>query len=218
MQENKYWYLSSYPKSGNTWCRFFLHELTRLSDIKQNNHFHLDNINLNQPLSTGRIISNREWLDDQIGINSSELTDSEIETIRPNIHNQSFPEERTLRFYKIHDAFSIANKNHKKIISTKNCNGIVYLIRNPLDIAVSMESFFGWSKNQCINFLLDSNAKISTLTEGRSSQLPQYLGTWDHHVTSWTNQKNVPLLVFLVLISLFAFSFQIAPFLILLPL
>ena len=198
MQENKYWYIASYPKSGNTWCRIFLNELIRLSTnekIKKDNHFYLDNIDLNQSLSTGRIISNREWLDDQIGINSSDLTELEIENIRPNIHHQSCSNEETFRFYKIHDAFAIANKNHKRIISTKNCNGIVYIIRNPQDIAVSMESFFGWSKNKCINFLLDSNARISTSTEGRSSQVPQYLGTWEYHVNSWINQKEVPILV-----------------------
>ena len=79
MQENKYWDLASYQKSGNTWCRIFLNELVRLSNNeknKNNNHFYQDNIDLNQILSTGRIISNREWLDDQIGINSSELTES----------------------------------------------------------------------------------------------------------------------------------------------
>ena len=49
-------------------------------------------------------------------------------------------------------------------------------------------------QNQCINFLLDSNATISTSTEGRSSQVPQYLGTWDYHVNSWINQKELPIL------------------------
>ena len=198
MRENKYWYLASYPKSGNTWCRIFLNELIRLSTNeknKKNNHCYLDNIDLNHSLTTGRIISNREWFDDQIGINSSELTESEIETIRPNVHNQTFTNEKTFRIYKIHDAYAIDNKNYKRTISTKNCDGIVYIVRNPKDIAVSMESFFGLSKSKCINFLLDSNARLSTLTEGRSSQVSQYLGTWDYHVNSWINQEEVPLLV-----------------------
>ena len=168
MQENKYWYLASYPKSGNTWCRIFLNELVRLSNNeknKNNNHFYQDNIDLNQILSTGRIISNREWLDDQIGINSSELTESEIETIRPNVHNQTFNNEETFRFYKIHDAFSIANKNYKKIISTKNCNGIVYLIRT-LKILLYQWKAFWMEQSKCVNFLLDSNATLSTSKGG----------------------------------------------------
>ena len=28
-----YWYLASYPKSGNTWCRVFLTELRRLAGL-----------------------------------------------------------------------------------------------------------------------------------------------------------------------------------------
>jgi hypothetical protein len=28
-----YWYLASYPKSGNTWCRVFITELRRLAGL-----------------------------------------------------------------------------------------------------------------------------------------------------------------------------------------
>ena len=29
--QEPYWYLASYPKSGNTWCRVFITELRRLA-------------------------------------------------------------------------------------------------------------------------------------------------------------------------------------------
>ena len=30
--KNNYWYLASYPKSGNTWIRLFINELTKISE------------------------------------------------------------------------------------------------------------------------------------------------------------------------------------------
>ena len=31
--KSTYWYLASYPKSGNTWCRVFITELRRLAGL-----------------------------------------------------------------------------------------------------------------------------------------------------------------------------------------
>ena len=32
-EPENYWYLASYPKSGNTWCRLFISELRRLAGL-----------------------------------------------------------------------------------------------------------------------------------------------------------------------------------------
>ena len=151
MENSNYWYLASYPKSGNTWCRLFISELIRISASEENitmKNLHSNEINLKQSIKTGTIISQKVWFDDQIGVDSAELTESEIDNIRPKVHNQIFPYTETLRYHKVHDAFSRPDNKYQNIISTKNCEGIVYIIRNPLDIIISMESFFGWSKSK----------------------------------------------------------------------
>lgn len=198
MQANKYWFLVSYPKSGNTWCRFFISELLRISSLEENKLKRVisDEIDLFNNLKTGAIISNRFWFDDQIGIESSELTHSEIEMIRPNVHHQLWPYSESLRYHKVHDAFSKPSTRNQKIISIKNCQSIVYLIRNPLDIIISMENFFGWSRTKCINFLIDRNARLTKLSFKYTDQICQYLGDWENHVNSWTEQSEVPLSVF----------------------
>ena len=59
-EDHSYWYLASYPKSGNTWCRVFITELLRLAGDDPGGE-----LNLNKDLETGAIASSRLWLDDQ---------------------------------------------------------------------------------------------------------------------------------------------------------
>ena len=73
-EEHSYWYLASYPKSGNTWCRVFITELLRLAGDDPG-----EELNLNQDIETGAIASSRLWLDDQLGVNSCDLSFSELE-------------------------------------------------------------------------------------------------------------------------------------------
>ena len=68
-EDHSYWYLASYPKSGNTWCRVFITELMRLAGDNPG-----EELNLNQDIETGAIASSRLWLDDQLGINSCDLS------------------------------------------------------------------------------------------------------------------------------------------------
>ena len=51
--DNSYWYLASYPKSGNTWCRVFITELMRLAGDDSGHE-----LNLNQDIETGAIAKN----------------------------------------------------------------------------------------------------------------------------------------------------------------
>ena len=76
-EEHSYWYLASYPKSGNTWCRVFITELLRLAGDDPG-----EELNLNQDIETGAIASSRLWLDDQLGVNSCDLSFSELEPLR----------------------------------------------------------------------------------------------------------------------------------------
>ena len=66
---HSYWYLASYPKSGNTWCRVFIAELMRLAGDNPG-----EQINLNQDIETGAIASSRLWLDDQLAVSYTHLT------------------------------------------------------------------------------------------------------------------------------------------------
>ena len=70
-EDHTYWYLASYPKSGNTWCRVFITELLRLAGDDPGAE-----LNLNQDIETGAIASSR--LCNQLSIHQEEVSESHL--------------------------------------------------------------------------------------------------------------------------------------------
>ena len=96
-----YWYLASYPKSGNTWCRVFITELRRLSGLDGAEATKAalqqeQELVLNRGLATGSIVSSRRWLDDQLGIDSSDLSWAELDKVRGRAGHQRARAHRRL--------------------------------------------------------------------------------------------------------------------------
>lgn len=193
-----YWYIASYPKSGNTWCRIFianvLNQLTKNDSHKKFFDLQFKDFNLNKDLqNVGQIVSSRYWIDDQLGIDTSDLELDEIKNIRNKV-GESLPIfHETYRFHKIHDSFNLDKTSNVPIVSTKNCLGAIYLVRNPFDIVISLSKFFDWSYERTIKFMCDDNASLFNLDDIYLNQVPQFLGSWDYHVKSWLNQKKIPI-------------------------
>mgnify|MGYP003325529870 CR=1 FL=1 len=184
-----YWYLASYPKSGNTWCRVFITELRRLSGESEQEELHL-----NQDISTGSIASSRLWLDDQLGINTCDLSFGELDPLRGNAGTSQWVFAEGERFHKTHDAFRSPDSRGRAVVSTQGCNGVVYLLRHPEDVAISLSNFFSWPIQRCIEFLIDSEAALIPSMRHGGGQVRQHMGRWDQHVRSWSDQTVLPVL------------------------
>ena len=192
-----YWYLASYPKSGNTWCRLFISELRRLAGLdpapptaaagRDGRH--------TWPLATGSIVSSRHWLDDQLGIDSSDLRWSELDRLRGRVGHQRALYTETPRYHKVHDAFTSPDSAGQPVVPVEGCQGAVLLLRHPADVAVSLSAFFSWELERCVAFLLDDQAALSSSTNRGGDQVRQFLGTWAGHGASWVDQGRIPVLV-----------------------
>ena len=194
-----YWYLASYPKSGNTWCRLFISELRRLAG--------LDGANApaaqreegvpgrTWPLATGSIVSSRHWLDDQLGIDTSDLLWRELDKLRGRVGHQRALYADGLRYHKVHDAFISPDSGGQPVVPVEGCQGAVMVLRHPADVAVSLSAFFSWELERCVAFLLDEQAALCRSNKRGGAQVRQFLGTWAGHVASWVDQRWVPLLV-----------------------
>jgi hypothetical protein len=186
----EYWYLASYPKSGNTWCRVFITELQRLAANTEP-----EELNLNRDIETGTIASSRHWLDDQLGVNSCDLSFAELDGLRGRAGESAWLFAEGDRFHKVHDAFKSPDSRGRPVVSTAGCRGVVYILRHPEDVVVSLSHFIPWPLERCVEFLLDPNAALLPEERQGDHQVRQHMGRWDQHVRSWADQSQLPILV-----------------------
>jgi len=195
-----YWYLASYPKSGNTWCRVFITELRRLAGLDSAEataaaQQEERELRLNRDLATGSIVSSRHWLDDQLGIDSSDLNWSELDKVRGRVGHQRALYAEYLRYHKVHDAFMSHDSGGRPVVPVEGCRGAVVVIRHPADVAVSLSHFFSWPLERCVAFLLDEQAALCRSSKHGGQQVRQFMGTWANHVHSWIDQELIPVLL-----------------------
>ena len=195
-----YWYLASYPKSGNTWCRVFITELRRLAGLNSAEataaaQQEEQELRLNGDLATGSIVSSRHWLDDQLGIDSSDLSWAELDKVRGRAGHQQALYSECLRYHKVHDAFVSPDSGGRPVVPVEGCRGAVVVIRHPADVAVSLSHYFSWPLERCVAFLLDEQAGLFRSTKRGAQQVRQFMGTWANHVHSWLDQEQIPILM-----------------------
>lgn len=188
--ESGYWYLASYPKSGNTWCRVFITEIQRLSTDHESDK----QLNLNSDINTGVIASSRHWLNDQLGINTCDLAFAELDPLRGRAGQSNLLFSESERFHKTHDAFTSPDSKSRPVLSIENCKGVVYISRHPEDVAVSLSHFFDWELSKCVQSLINPDAALVPIEHAGSHQVRQYMGRWDQHVNSWLDQTSLPIL------------------------
>ena len=199
-EREPYWYLASYPKSGNTWCRVFITELRRLAgldsaDATEAAQQEERELRLNRDLATGSIVSSRHWLDDQLGIDSSDLSWAELDKVRGRAGHQRALYAECLRYHKVHDAFVSPDSAGRPVVPVEGCRGAVVVIRHPADVAVSLSHFFSWPLERCVAFLLDEQAGLCRSSKRGGQQVRQFMGTWANHVHSWADQQQIPVLL-----------------------
>jgi hypothetical protein len=172
-------WLASYPKSGNTWLRVFLANYQRLdgrpADINE-----LD-----------AIASDRRIFDEVAGVEASDLTPEEIDSLRPAVYRILAEESRETLFLKIHDAYSLT-PDGLALIAADATRGVLYVIRNPLDVAVSSAPHHGVSVDTAIGWMAQEGRTLAPAGRGLSTQLQQRLLSWSGHVLSWVDQSALP--------------------------
>jgi aryl sulfotransferase len=173
-------WLASYPKSGNTWIRAFMSGLLGNAD---------EDISINQ-MKTDAIFSSRPLFDIITGIESSNLTADEIDGLRPMVYNYLAKTSKRPLFIKVHDAYTYL-EDGTPLLGTANAKAI-YILRNPLDVAVS----FANHASQSINRIITDMSNADNAFCGSKTRLPnqtrQKLLSWSAHVESWANAKELP--------------------------
>ncbi len=178
-------WLASYLKSGNTWLRIFINNLRSKSEHP---------ININDLSRHEPIASSREEFDNLLGVESSDLTFEEIEGYRPAVYRHMAHTSPDMLMLKIHDAYTLS-KQGIPIVPEDVTHGAIYILRNPLDVAVSMSHFLKRDIDSVLDIMGCENIAFAATRQKLFIQLLQRTLSWSKHVTSWIDLPPFPVLV-----------------------
>ena len=179
-------WLASYPKSGNTWLRFFIVSLLlkennevslkHLEGIKQfPTNYHFRGFNLSKP-DLGKLNKIcKYWTAAQKIINS----------------------DNKIRFFKTHNALCKLDNNI--FTNEENTLGTIHIVRDPRNVLSSVNNHFHHkSLEESKKFILDERKGIfnkSKIEQSNIFTLPQVIGSWKTHYNSWKLIRKNYLLV-----------------------
>jgi hypothetical protein len=171
-------YLASYPRSGNTFLRALLANYFSRADValstQQIAHFGFGEHD--EPLmrrcsgveGEWRTVED-EWLARRSYFNATRLMEGEGAVLfKTHTLNGSAFGEPAFRF--------------------EPADRIVYVVRHPLDVAVSGAAFFGIDQKQMAARILLPGA--TNQSDGRHFEIT---GSWREHVGGWLNETRVPI-------------------------
>jgi len=173
-------WLASYPKSGNTWIRAFLANLVANRS---------DPVPLNDLPKYCDDEARPEFFGAVAGKPSTGLSLDEIAEFRPRVHALIAANARGTRFVKTHNYWGAFNGH--PLHNAEVTAGAIYVVRNPLDVAVSMTHHFGLTADEAIERL--GNEAVATANDALF--VTQLLGSWSLHVKSWADLESERILV-----------------------
>ncbi len=165
-------WLASYPKSGNTWMRAFLANLVadRAGPVEPN-----------ELRDYGDAEAAADRYSEIAGRPSMELDPGELAALRIPVHALIAQRARGTRLVKTHN-FNGSFEGHP-LINWQVTAGAIYLIRNPLDVAVSMTHHFGLALDEAIARLGDD--RVASINDVLFAS--HFIGSWSTHVGSWAD-------------------------------
>ena len=171
-------WISSYPKSGNTWLRslisnyffskdgnFSFELIKQIDSFPSSKFFRNYEDKFEKPEDTSKY-----WIKEQEKINSL---------------NKIF-------FLKTHNALCKINGN--KFTDQNNTLAAIYLVRDPRNVITSIANHYQITTQNAFDFMKDKNRGIIE-REGNRYTGFQPLFSWDLHLKSWTENTLYPSLI-----------------------
>jgi hypothetical protein len=168
-------WLASYPKSGNTWMRAFIHNLLR--DPR-------DGYDINRLGEFSFSDSTLHFYKEHIGKPVPEWTNQDIMAVRWKVQRDIGKLSTDDVFVKTHNAH-IEFDGHP-MINMDLSAGAIYIVRNPLDVLISLADHYACPIDEAVRIIGDN----SSGTPNGDQLVFEMHRTWSVHVFSWTKQPG----------------------------
>jgi hypothetical protein len=168
-------WIASYPKSGSTWLRAFLHNYVR--DPAEPH-----DINSLMEHSTGESSAARYRPHDPRP--ASQYRIAEVQRMRPLVHRDIAAAHPGLVFVKTHNALLVVEG--VQTITRDVTGGAIYILRDPRDVAISYSRHLGRPIDETIAIMAD----VEAATGGSDEKVYERLSSWSAHVHFWTRRPS----------------------------
>ncbi len=168
--KNKIVWISSYPKSGNTWIRVAL-------NLALTGHLNLNKIQINS--FSGLMLYHVKDLK---------------KLVMPGDVRHFWEKAQNSIVSKLDENALICLKTHNvsgdiggvKFPSTRFTAGFIYIVRDPRDVAVSYSNHFNISIDDAIKVIMKED---NFIFKSSSLYRSEYISSWNNHVLSWSKSK-----------------------------
>ena len=194
MNKHIFW-ISSYPKSGNTLVRAILTGLFYSDDgsVEFENMRNIGLFETTRRLNFIKSINKKDFYN----LGDLKVLSRYWQKIQTN---QELKIEKGFGFLKTHSCLvSIKNNLFTSADITK---GYIYVVRDPRDLCISWAYHSNYSIDQSIQFLCNPLSVLKWVNKSKYSIIPknifplQFVSSWSEHVKSWTeNDIDVPKLI-----------------------
>ena len=175
--DKKIIFISSYPKSGNTWLRciisallnnqggkFKFDDLKKIGLFSRESHFkHFKNLQYQENGNLDFNFVSNHWIKAQQKINL---------------------ENEEVKFFKSHSVRKISDRF---FTDETVCLGFIYIVRDPRDVAISYTHHCGGNLDVAIDTMLFNEKNYSS--RHKTNEL---ISTWEYHLFSWNKFNTVP--------------------------
>ncbi len=174
--------IASFPKSGNTWLRAFMTAILNGTPTIDINAIRVPNF------------ADVALLEHFLGISVAHLTIEELTVIRGHLSLFISRTHKGQFLIKTHDAWFHPDGG-TPLIPRSAVQKVIYIVRDPRDIAVSLSHHLGLPISETIDSMNSAKFILAPVAQERMSQLPQIVGSWSHHVNSWLSAGHPSVLL-----------------------
>lgn len=172
-------WLASYPKSGNTWMRAFLHNLIH----DKGGHFDVAQLHKSALMDAAgehyAAVTRRDH---------NTLNAADVAPLRPLVQAMMAASKTGTVMVKTHSALTMLSgwPSHDPDLTL----GSIYIMRDPRDVAVSYADHLGIS----IDAVIGSMAVRDARTDVTQGGVAEFIGSWSQNVAGWTAQPAASVL------------------------